>query len=207
MKIFLKCGASALAILAAISLAQAQTNEREKVAPGAEREQAKPSQGSPAKGSEQHQTAPKGSEQHKTAPKGHAEGATQQPGRTTAEESKGQNRQKQSEVTGAAKGEPAGRAENERSKTRVNINVTTQQKTRIHDFIAHDNGIRRYHRSDINFSLNVGTRIPDAITYYDPPSQFLEIDPEFSGYKIVVLDDVILIIDPETREIIDVIET
>jgi hypothetical protein len=198
MKTFLKCGASALAILAAtISSAQAQTNEREKVAPGAEREQAKPSQGSPAKGNEQHQTAPKG----------HAEGATQQPGRTTAEESKGQNRQKQSEVTGAAKGEPAGRAENERSKTRVNINVTTQQKTRIHDFIAHDNGIRRYHRSDINFSLDVGTRIPDTITYYDPPSQFLEIDPEFRGYKIVVLDDVILIIDPETREIIDVIET
>jgi hypothetical protein len=35
----------------------------------------------------------------------------------------------------------------------------------------------------------------------------VEIDPVFQGYKIVVLDDVILVVDPATREIVDVIRT
>ena len=55
--------------------------------------------------------------------------------------------------------------------------------------------------------MNVGTRIPDTITFYDPPPQFVDIDPEFRRYKIVVLDDEVLVVDPETREIVDVIQT
>jgi hypothetical protein len=55
--------------------------------------------------------------------------------------------------------------------------------------------------------VNIGTRIPASVVFYDPPAQFVEIEPEFRGYKIVVLDDEILIIDPETREIVDVIPT
>jgi hypothetical protein len=63
----------------------------------------------------------------------------------------------------------------------------------------------RYHRADVDFPVQVGTRIPTTIEFYDPPAQVVQIDPVFQGYKIVVLDDVILVIDPATREIIDVI--
>jgi len=38
-------------------------------------------------------------------------------------------------------------------------------------------------------------------------AQVVEIDPVFQGYKIVALDDVILVVDPATREIVDVIRT
>jgi Protein of unknown function (DUF1236) len=57
-----------------------------------------------------------------------------------------------------------------------------------------------YHRNDLRFNVAVGARIPGTITFYDAPSQHLSIDPEFQGYKIVILDDVVLIIDPDTRE-------
>jgi hypothetical protein len=50
-----------------------------------------------------------------------------------------------------------------------------------------------------------GFRAPSG--FYDPPAQVVEIDPVFQGYKIVVLDDVILVVDPATREIVDVIKT
>ena len=59
----------------------------------------------------------------------------------------------------------------------------------------------------MNFAVNIGTRIPASVQFYDPPARFVEIDPEFRGYKIVVLDDEILVIDPVTREIVDVIPT
>ena len=45
----------------------------------------------------------------------------------------------------------------------------------------------------------------NTIEFYDPPVQVMQIDPVFQGYKIVVLDDVILVVDPATREIVDVI--
>ena len=73
--------------------------------------------------------------------------------------------------------------------------------------MVRDSSIHRYHRSDVNFVVQVGTRIPNTIEFYDAPAQVVQIDPVFQSYKIVVLDDVILVIDPATREIVDVIRT
>ena len=72
-------------------------------------------------------------------------------------------------------------------------------------FITSDRGIHVYHRSDIGFGVRTGERIPPRIEIYDAPPRFVEIDPEFRRYKIVALDDVILVVDPATREIVDVI--
>ena len=83
--------------------------------------------------------------------------------------------------------------------------ISREQKTRIHGILVRDTAIHRYHRGDVNFPVQVGTRIPTTIEFYDPPAQVVQIDPVFRGYKIVVLDDVILVIDPATREIVDVI--
>jgi len=98
-----------------------------------------------------------------------------------------------------------GQKGNERNAS-VNINVTPQEKTRIHSIIENDRGIRKYNRSDIHFSLDVGTRVPDSIVFYDPPPQLISVEPDFGRYKIIILDDVILVIDPATREIVDVVE-
>ena len=73
--------------------------------------------------------------------------------------------------------------------------------------LVQDSAIHRYHRADVDFPVQVGTRIPSTIEFYDPPAQVVQIDPVFRDYKIVVLDDVILVVDPSTREIVDVIRT
>ena len=79
-------------------------------------------------------------------------------------------------------------------------------RTHSPGFPVQNRAIHRYHRADVDFPVQVGTRIPSTIEFYDP-AQVLEIDPVFQGYKIVVLDDVILVVDPATREIVDVIMT
>lgn len=68
-----------------------------------------------------------------------------------------------------------------------------------------DSTIHRCHRGDLNIAVRVGSRIPNTIEWYDPPAQVIQIDPVFSGYKNVILDNVILVVDPETREIVDVL--
>jgi hypothetical protein len=72
-------------------------------------------------------------------------------------------------------------------------------------FPVQDSAIHRYHPADSDFPVRVGTRISATIEFYDPPAQVVQIDPVFRGYKIVVLDDVILVVNPATREIIEVI--
>jgi hypothetical protein len=119
----------------------------------------------------------------------------------------GETRQRQSNVGSAARNEELGRESQRSGANRANIHISGAQKTQLHDAISHDTAIHRYHRGEVNFGVNIGTRIPTAIEFYDPPARFVEIDPEFRRFKIVVLDDEILVIDPVTREIVDVIPT
>ena len=111
-------------------------------------------------------------------------------------------RGRETEPGGARGNEAAGRARGDSNRF---ASISREQKTRIHGILVRDAAIHRYHRADVTFPVQVGTRIPVAIEFFDPPAQVLQIDPVFQGYKIVVLDDVILVVDPVTREIIDVI--
>jgi len=114
-----------------------------------------------------------------------------------------ETRSRETEVGGGPReGATVGRAGGGKDRF---ASISREQKTRIHGILVRDTAIHRYHRGEVNFPVQVGTRIPAAIEFFDPPAQVLQIDPVFQGYKIVVLDDVILVIDPATREIIDVI--
>ena len=96
--------------------------------------------------------------------------------------------------------------ENERgSRERVNFHISAPQRTEMRTFIANDRGMSVYHRSDIDFGARVGERIPPRFDIYNAPLRFVEIEPEFRRFKIVALDDVILVVDPYTREIVEVI--
>jgi Protein of unknown function (DUF1236) len=274
MRISLKYGVSAVALLAAMSLAQAQTGERQSEKPGgaaqhsqgeragkeggavshqgtreqgtqgqrgttAQREHT-PSGSAQREGSEGSRSAKSGgqseerageAQRNKTGAAGRAEEqgnqgeqpkerrtAKSQPGSNeTGKESERANeqnerkgertgtQQRQTNIGGAGKSENLGRESERVGGKRASFHVSAAQRTELHSRIFRDSAIRRYHRGDVNFSANVGARIPASVEYYDPPAYFVDVDPEFRGYKIVVLDDVILIVDPETREIVDVI--
>lgn len=85
--------------------------------------------------------------------------------------------------------------------------ISREQRTRIHSVLMNDAAIHRYRAAEIHVPVRVGARIPDAITFDDAPPPVLRIFPSLADYKIVLLDDVILVIDPYTREIVDVIRT
>jgi hypothetical protein len=198
---YVKFGASLMALCAAMSLAQAETERQGPEKGAAEGERGKGDAGAPA--SKQKQSA----EPARTAKPGESESQTRvnRTAKTGADEGDAQRkggsndqgieeRQRQSNAAGTA-----GR--------KVKIAVTGVQKSKLHDALIRDTALRRYHGADFHFAVEVGARLPEDIVFYDPPEQFIDVDPEFRGYKIVVLDDEILIIDPDTREIVDVIPT
>jgi hypothetical protein len=92
------------------------------------------------------------------------------------------------------------------SKDKVkNVQITKEKKTVIRDRIF-QRAPKRYTRNEVNFNITVGSSIPRDFVIYDVPPTFVEIVPEFEGYDYIIVGDLVLIIDPDTREIVDVVE-
>jgi hypothetical protein len=58
----------------------------------------------------------------------------------------------------------------------------------------------------VNFSLSVGTRVPrEGVEFRTLPTEVVTIYPQWRGYKFIVVHDEIVVIDPNTYEIVEVI--
>jgi len=85
------------------------------------------------------------------------------------------------------------------TKTKVTIN--NDQRTRIKTVIRGDNKAR----ATVDFNVTVGQRVPKTVTYYALPLTIIEIVPQYSAYQYVLVGDNIVIIEPDTGLIVDVI--
>jgi hypothetical protein len=147
-------------------------------------------------------------------------GAGQQEQRGGVERQKrGSNEAVQAKPDGERSKEQTGQAEDRKTSERAaraeggkkpkaevrNVQITKEKKTVIRDRVI-NHAPKRYGRSEINFNLSVGTAVPRNVVVYDIPPTFVDIVPEFQGYDYIVVGDVLLIIDPDTREIVDVID-
>jgi hypothetical protein len=95
------------------------------------------------------------------------------------------------EVTGSTRGTEAG-----------HTRLAPEQRTRFVDVIRREHGRAAEH---VEFGLNVGTVVPKHYHYYRLPSDIFSFVPQYRGYYYLLAEDSIIIIDPATREIVDVI--
>ncbi|WP_246696648.1 DUF1236 domain-containing protein [Methylobacterium planeticum] len=58
---------------------------------------------------------------------------------------------------------------------------------------------------NVNFRVNVGTAIPRSVTLHALPPSILTLVPAYRGLQFILVEDDIVIIDPDTFEIVDVI--
>jgi hypothetical protein len=82
--------------------------------------------------------------------------------------------------------------------------LSTEQRTKISTVI------RSQHVSpvtNVNFSISIGTRVPRDIQYRPLPTEVVTIYPEWRGYDFVLVRDQIIVIDPQTFEIVAVLDT
>ena len=101
--------------------------------------------------------------------------------------------------TGASEGSEG------RSEHRGSIaNVTSEQKTRIRTVFS------RHHvepARNLNVSVNVGVALPRSVHLYPIPEDIVLIVPDYRGYDYIMLDDNrVAIVDPDTFEVVDIIE-
>ena len=145
-------------------------------------------------------------------------GAIQGPaqGRSTANGEQGRRSGESSEMQGRTQKRSGAVEENERrsggavqgsaqersGRSVGSTALSPDQKTRLHGIITGGN-IRRIDNAD--FSLAIGTRVPDIATFYDVPQTIVDILPQYRGFEYIVVGDELVIVDPDTLEIVAVL--
>ena len=110
----------------------------------------------------------------------------QQPGQTTTQSQSGTS--VQSQTTGQA-----GAA----------AKLSTEQRTQITTVIR-DQHVAPV--TNVSFSISVGTRVPRDVSFHVLPERVVAIYPEWRGFKFIIVREQILIIDPNTFEIVAILE-
>jgi Protein of unknown function (DUF1236) len=60
--------------------------------------------------------------------------------------------------------------------------------------------------TNVNFNVSVGTRVPADVHFYPVPEQVVTIYPEWRGYEFILVGGRYIIVQPETHEIVYIIE-
>jgi len=114
-------------------------------------------------------------------------GAQQQPsvgGRSTTEQTG------QAGATGGARG--------------GSVQLSEDQRSQIKTIVGRGSG-PRLSRSNVNFAISVGTRVPRSVHFVTLPSEIVRIVPQYRGFDYFLVEDEIVIVDPHTLEIVAVI--
>ena len=198
------------------SSAQSESGQKggERGTKGAERSQPR-EQGT--KGSAQTEQRTKGS--NRTEPSEHGtKGAQTQP----QENRKGtaQTEPKEQGTKGSARTEPREQGTKGSARTQPTnqtakgsskegsagrVQLSEQQRTNIHDTILKERNVNR--ADHVNFSINVGTRVPRSVRLVALPAAVFSLVPQYRSYRYFIANDEICIVDPNTYEIVDVVST
>jgi len=81
--------------------------------------------------------------------------------------------------------------------------LSTEQRTQITTVI------RSQHvapATNVNFSIAVGTRVPRTVSFHPLPREVVTIYPQWRGYEYFLVNNQIIVVNPRTLEIVDVID-
>jgi hypothetical protein len=83
--------------------------------------------------------------------------------------------------------------------------LSTEQRTKITTIIRNEHVASV---NNVNFAVSVGTRVPrEGISLRPLPADVVTVYPEWRGYNFILVRDEIVIIDPNTYEIVAVLNT
>jgi hypothetical protein len=59
--------------------------------------------------------------------------------------------------------------------------------------------------NNVNFSIAVGTRVPHDLSFHPLPAEIVNIYPDWRGYEFILVRDQIIVVDPQSFEIVAVL--
>jgi hypothetical protein len=119
----------------------------------------------------------------------------------TQENAQTQDRNKENAQTqekGGQQNTAAGKAEGGKS-----VQLSETQRTQIKGIVVKDRNVAR--ADNVNFSINVGVAVPRTVHFAVLPADIVEVVPEYRGFDYVVVGEQLLIIDPNTMLIVEIL--
>jgi hypothetical protein len=117
--------------------------------------------------------------------------------RTTQQGTQKNQVQSQDQKQGTQQGAQQGTSGSTKS-----VQLTTEQRSKIRTTLVNSKVGRV---NNVNFSIRVGARVPRTVHFYPLPVEIVEIVPEYRDYDYIIVGDEILIIDPNTLEIVAIL--
>jgi len=117
--------------------------------------------------------------------------------------SRDQKAQNQDRTQTQTQGGAAGQSTTTTGQAGAGAKLSTEQRTQITSVIKEQ---RVSPVTNVNFSISVGTRVPRDVTFHALPSRVATIYPEWRSYKYILVNEQIVIVDPNTYEIVAVLE-
>jgi len=81
--------------------------------------------------------------------------------------------------------------------------ITSEQRTRISSVIKTRSSEARV--SNVNFSVSVGTVVPRTVKLVALPDEVITIHPAWRGYRFFIVNDQIVVVEPDTLRIVAVL--
>ena len=100
-------------------------------------------------------------------------------------------------------GGAAGQSTTTTGQAGAGAKLSTEQRTQITSVIREQ---RVSPVTNVNFSISVGTRVPRDVTFHALPTRVATIYPEWRSYKYILVKEQIVIVDPNTYEIVAILE-
>jgi hypothetical protein len=104
--------------------------------------------------------------------------------------------------TGANQNDQKGRATTGAASTRE-TKLTTEERTKIRNVVVNEHKIPRL--TKVNFNIRVGVRVPRTVHFVAVPEEIIAIHPAWRAYRVIYVNDELVLIDPATFEIVDVV--
>jgi hypothetical protein len=101
------------------------------------------------------------------------------------------------------KGAADSRSQTTTGQAGAGAKLSSEQRTKITSVIKEQ---RVQPATNVNFSIERGVRVPRTVSFHPLPQDVVTIYPEWRGYEYFLVHDRIVVVDPRTLEIVDVIE-
>jgi hypothetical protein len=116
----------------------------------------------------------------------------------------GQTNERSGQTTNERSGQPNERGAADTRGGSASVNLTSEQRTRIHSIIISERSAPRV--AHVDFDVHVGTVVPrDRVKLVAVPSTIVEIQPAWRGFEYFLVGDQIVIVDPATLRIVAVV--
>jgi hypothetical protein len=83
------------------------------------------------------------------------------------------------------------------------VTLSPDQRTRVRERLSSH---REARVTNVNFSINIGTRVPRDFRVQTIPNDILVIVPQYRGYRYFIVEERVVIVHPQRYEIVEVIE-